>query len=75
MMECVQFVWGRGTVMRPFTIVAAVVFALVALLQLLRYIMAWEITINGMLLPLWASAVACVVAAALAVLLAREARR
>src|SRR5262249_30274968 len=74
-MQLVQFVFERGTAMRPFTIVAVGVFALVALLQLVRFVMQWEISINGMLLPLWASAVACVIAAALAVLLAREARR
>jgi len=61
--------------MKPFTVLAAVVFALVATLQLVRYVMEWEITVNGTLIPVWASAVAFVVAAGLAVMLVREARR
>jgi membrane associated rhomboid family serine protease len=60
--------------MKPFTTVAVVVFALVALLQLLRVVLGWEITVNGVLIPLWASVVACVVAAVLALMLSRESR-
>jgi hypothetical protein len=65
----------REPIMKPFTVLAAVVFALVAALQLVRFLMEWEITINGMLIPVWASGVAFVVAAGLAVMLVREARR
>ena len=60
--------------MKPFTTIAVVVFALVALLQLLRVALGWDVTVNGVLIPLWASVIACVVAAALAFMLAREAR-
>ena len=60
--------------MKPFTAVAVVVFSLVALLQLLRVALGWEVTVNGILIPLWASVVACVVAATLALMLSREAR-
>ena len=60
--------------MKPFTTVAVVVFSLVALLQLLRVALGWEVTVNGILIPLWASVVACVVAATLAFMLSREAR-
>lgn len=59
---------------KPFTLVAVVVFSLVALLQLLRFVLGWDITINSMPIPLWASAVAFVVAAALAVAVWRERR-
>lgn len=58
--------------MKPFTMVAVVVFSLVALLQLLRVVLGWEITVNGILIPLWASVIACVVAATLALMLWRE---
>ena len=58
--------------MKPFTTVAVVVFSLVALLQLLRVALGWEVTVNGILIPLWASVIACVVAATLAVMLWRE---
>jgi hypothetical protein len=61
--------------MKPFTTVSVVVFSLIALLQLVRFIAGWEITVNGISLPLWASAVAFVVAAGLAIMLWREARR
>ncbi len=61
--------------MKPFTAVAAFVFALVAVLQLIRFLMEWEVTVNGMVVPVWASAVAFVVAAGLAAMLVLEARR
>lgn len=60
--------------MKPFTSIAVVVFSLVALLQLLRVILGWDITVNGVLVPLWASIVACLVAASLAFMLWREGR-
>jgi hypothetical protein len=61
--------------MKPFTTIAVVVFVLVALLQLLRVTSGWEITVNGIVIPIWASGIALVVAAALAVMVWREARR
>lgn len=60
--------------MKPFTIVAVVVFSLVALLQLVRVALAWAVTVDGIAIPIWASVVACVVAAALAFMLWRESR-
>jgi len=59
---------------RPFTIVAVVVFWLVSLLQLLRLVLGWPITIDGVAIPLWASGVAFVAAAGLATMVARELR-
>jgi hypothetical protein len=61
--------------MKPFTAVAVVVFSAVALLQLLRVVLAWEISVNGYPIPLWASVIACVVAAVLAFMLSREGRK
>ena len=60
--------------MKPFTAVAVFVFSLVALLQLLRVTLGWEVTVNGIFIPLWASVIACVVAATLAFMLWRETR-
>ncbi len=60
--------------MKPFTTVAVVVFSLVALLQLLRVALGWEVTVSGIFIPFWASVIACVVAATLAFMLWREAR-
>ena len=61
--------------MKRFSTLAAVVFALVALAQLLRLVLGWSIVINGISIPLWASAIACLVAGGLAVMVWREARR
>ena len=61
--------------MKPFSAIAAVVFALVALLQLLRFVMGWEILINGISIPLWASAIAFVAATVLAVTVWKDARK
>jgi len=60
--------------MKPFTFLAVVVFTLVALVQLARLILAWPVTINGVAIPLWASALVAVIAAALALMLWRETR-
>jgi hypothetical protein len=59
---------------KPFTLVAVVVFSLVSLLQLLRLLLGWEITINAIAIPLWASGLAFVVAAGLAAMVWRERR-
>ena len=59
---------------KPFTLVAVVVFSVVALLQLLRLLLGWDITINAITIPLWASGVALVVAAGLAAMVWRERR-
>jgi hypothetical protein len=59
---------------KPFTTIAVVVFAFVALLQLLRVVLGWEIAVNGTVIPFWASVIACVGAATLSVMLWRETR-
>ena len=61
--------------MKPFSLIAALVLALVALLQLLRVMLGWSVVVNGLTVPFWPSAVACLVAAVLAVMVWREARR
>ena len=59
---------------KPFTLVAVAVLSLVSLLQLLRLLLGWEIAINGIMIPLWASGLAFVVAAGLATMVWRERR-
>ena len=61
--------------MKPFSTVAAVVFALVAVIQLVRFVLGWEVVVNGLSIPLWASAIAFVVATGLAATVWREARQ
>ena len=60
--------------MKPFTRLATVVFALVALIQLVRVVLGWEVSIAGVAIPAWASVIACLVAAVLAVMVHRESR-
>jgi hypothetical protein len=61
--------------MKPFSAAAAVIFAVIALVQLLRLIFGWSVVIEGIAIPFWASAIACLVAAALAPMVWREARQ
>ena len=61
--------------MKPFTTIAVVVFAGVALLQLVRCIEAWPVSIDGFVIPVWASACVFVVATVLSVMLWRENRK
>ena len=51
---------------RNYSRLAAVIFAVIALLQLLRTLLAWEITLDGVPIPLFVSGIACFVAAAMA---------
>jgi len=60
---------------QPISAIAAVLFALIGALQLVRFIMGWEVTVNGIAIPVWASGIVFVIAAALAIMLWREARR
>lgn len=61
--------------MKPFTLTAVAVFSLIALMQFLRFILRWEVTVNGVIVPVWASGIAFVVAGGLAVMLWWEMRR
>ena len=60
--------------MKPFTAITIVVFSLVAVLHVLRLMFRWEVVINGLVMPMWASVVGLIVAAGLAVMVWREAR-
>ena len=62
----------RRQVIKPFTSIAVIVFSVVSLAHLLRLIFGWEITINGIIVPLWVSVPGFIVAGALAVMLLRE---
>jgi hypothetical protein len=66
---------GKEENMKPFTAIAAVIFALIALVHILRLVLGWEVTVSGMAVPMWASVAGLVIAAGLAVMLLREARK
>jgi hypothetical protein len=50
---------------RTFCTLAAVIFALITLLQLIRIVMGWAVTLNGVDVPFWASWIAVAEAGAL----------
>jgi hypothetical protein len=60
---------------KPFTVVAAAIFALVALVHLLRVIYGWAVTIVGADVPTWTSVLGLVIAGVLAAGLWWESRR
>ncbi len=60
---------------KPFTLIAVVLFSLIALLQLLRFGLGWEVAVNGVTVPVWVSGIAFVIAAGLALMVWREMRR
>jgi hypothetical protein len=60
--------------MKPFTSVAVAAFSLIALVQLLRLVLAWDVVIAGVSIPASVSVVAFLVAATLAVMVRREMR-
>lgn len=59
---------------KPFTIIAIIIFALVSLSHLIRYFLGWEITVNNVAIPMWVSLLGFVIAGLLAVMLWREMR-
>ena len=61
--------------MKPFTFIAAVVFWLIAVAHILRLFGGWEVTLNGMVVPLRVSVLGAVLAAGLAMMLWREMRK
>jgi len=60
---------------KPFTIIAIVLLSLIAILQLLRFILGWDVTVHGVSVPVWASGIAFVVATGLAVMVWLETRK
>jgi hypothetical protein len=61
--------------MKPFTRIAALLLAVVASLQAVRFLAAWPVSIDGYAVPVWASALFAVVTGLLALMVWREARR
>lgn len=59
---------------KPFALTAIAFISLLALLQLLRFVLGWEVTVNGVTIPVWLSGAAFVIAMGLAVLLWQESR-
>jgi high-affinity Fe2+/Pb2+ permease len=60
---------------RPFTSLAAVIFAVVAFVHLMRLIYGWVVTIVGADVPMWTSVLGLVLAGGLAAGLWWESRK
>ena len=60
--------------MKPFTALACLLLALIALGQLTRLLLGWDIVVNGYAVPLWASGVAALLAGGISLLAWRESR-
>jgi hypothetical protein len=60
--------------MKPFTTIAIAFLAFICIAQTLRLCLGWEVTVNGMAIPLGASGVAAVITGGLSFLLWRESR-
>lgn len=58
--------------MKPSVIVVTIFLLLVSVVHLLRLIFHWKVTANTIDIPVWTSAVACIVIALLAGWLWRE---
>lgn len=59
---------------KPFTTIAVVIFALMALVHIFRLAFGWEVTIQGSVVPMWVSVVGIVIIGGLAIMLWRESR-
>lgn len=60
---------------RPASLVAGILFLLMAIAQLCRFILGVEVVAAGVVIPLWPSAVAAVVLAALCFWIFKERSR
>ena len=58
---------------KPFTVIAAVIFIIVAIGHLLRIVYASDVSLGGWAVPMWISYIGCVVPVIIAVMLWREA--
>jgi hypothetical protein len=61
--------------MQPFTAAAVAILTTIAVVHLLRLVAGWQVTVSGFVVPIWWSAPGFIVAAGLAFMLWREARR
>ena len=58
--------------MKPFTTIAVVFLALIALVHLFRLFAGWEVVVVGFAIPVWWSAFGLLVAGGLALMVWRE---
>ena len=59
---------------KPFTTLAVAIFGLVTLIHVLRLIFASDVTISGLVVPMWVSVAGAILGGVLAVMVKKEAR-
>ena len=65
----------KETTLKPATVTATILLAVVSLAQLLRVVLGVRVIVGDTVIPIWVSGVAFVVAGGLAFMLCRESRR
>ena len=60
--------------MKPFTVLAAILFTVIAGLHALRLIEGWLVTVNGFSVPMWTSVAGVLIGLVMAIMLWRETR-
>ncbi len=58
--------------MKPFTVIAILIFAVICVVHILRLFLGWTANLNGMNVPMWVSVVAALASATIAVMLWKE---
>jgi len=61
--------------MKSATLVATIFLTLISVMQLLRFALHVQVTVSGIIVPTWLSAVACVFTGGLAIMLWLENRQ
>lgn len=61
--------------MKPFTMITVAFLAVIAIGHLARLLAGWEVTVAGIVIPVWASAPGTVFAGGLAFMVWRESHR
>jgi hypothetical protein len=61
--------------MKTYTTIAIALLGLIAVVQLTRFFLGWQVTVAGITIPVWLSGVAAVIAGGLSAMLWRESRR
>jgi hypothetical protein len=51
---------------KPFTFLAVLIFALIAIVHVLRLVFGWEVTLNAAVVPMWVSLIGLLIAGGLA---------
>jgi hypothetical protein len=65
---------GEGLMTRPFTLIAALIFACMALVHVYRLMTNFQVILGSHTIPMWVSYLGIIVPGLLAIMLYRESR-